>query len=337
MFISDFYFIYSDTSLDTSETIDEDEEMYPDHKIYRKSAIRFSLVQRFRAIISEEETKRQNNKLPTYKQGSELMGAKIAQPDYADPQKLFGSFTNSQTSLYSGSVNEDNSTENEKQNKSPEKNKKVFDALSLQTVKSYCIDTGQKYLKIKSPMAEKKIFCDKKSNLISSQQNKTLVQNNKNSPEKVVENVHTNDKKIVNLPVNKNETCTDGYYEKILDNTLNSDEKSKLETRTLNNAFEKIQNNKNMSANQKFSCAITNTNTKEQFVNSNTDVKKLLCTESKQPTTLKPLITNPKPVKRPLKPPPPIPAKPTRISQIETHEVVPSTKGWVKTVVGRFE
>lgn len=75
--------IFSDLS---SQLSDHD---HPDHRIYRKSTIRFSLVQRFRAIISEEQ--RRSGKMPTYKQGSKSMGAKIAQPDYADPQKLFRS------------------------------------------------------------------------------------------------------------------------------------------------------------------------------------------------------------------------------------------------------
>lgn len=61
-------------------------EDYPEHKIYRKSKIRTSLIQKFRVILSEEQKK---TKSPTYKQGSKSMGAKIANPDYADPQKLF--------------------------------------------------------------------------------------------------------------------------------------------------------------------------------------------------------------------------------------------------------
>lgn len=59
---------------------------HPEHKIYRKSAIRFSILQRIRHIMSEEQ--RKNQKYPVYKQGSKSMGEKIAHPDYVDPQKL---------------------------------------------------------------------------------------------------------------------------------------------------------------------------------------------------------------------------------------------------------
>lgn len=278
---------YSDTSLDTtSELNEDDEEMYPDHKIYRKSAIRFSLVQRFRAIISEEESKRLNkDKLPTYKQGSELMGAKIAQPDYADPQKLFGNLTNSQVNL----------NESEEKNEKP---KRLFETVNLQTVKSYCIDTGQKYLKIKSPLTEKKLFCDK---------NKSSQDNEKQK-------------------ITKQHSCTNiipassDYYEKILEHNLNTEEKIKTGyIRSKSVDFEKLQNNRNITRLEQ------------------NDVKKLICTETKQSVILKPTIPNPKPVKRPLKPPPPIPAKPARIAPSVEPNEVPSTKGWVKTVVGRFE
>lgn len=83
---SDYFLIIAIFSDLSSQLSDHD---HPDHRIYRKSTIRFSLVQRFRAIISEEQ--RRSRKMPTYKQGSKSMGAKIAQPDYADPQKLFRS------------------------------------------------------------------------------------------------------------------------------------------------------------------------------------------------------------------------------------------------------
>lgn len=50
-------------------------------------------------MISEEQKK--NNKLPIYKQGSKSMGAKLANPDYADPQKIFPTCSASQISLCS--------------------------------------------------------------------------------------------------------------------------------------------------------------------------------------------------------------------------------------------
>ncbi|XP_057653823.1 uncharacterized protein LOC130892421 isoform X4 [Diorhabda carinulata] len=71
---------------------------HPDHKIYRKSAIRFSILQRIRHIMTEEQKRTQ--KFPVYQQGSKRMGEKIAHPDYVDPQKLFlGSANCSQVDL----------------------------------------------------------------------------------------------------------------------------------------------------------------------------------------------------------------------------------------------
>lgn len=70
---------------DLSSQLDDAE--HPDHKIYRKTAIRFSILQRIRHIMSEEQ--RRIQKYPIHKQGSKSMGEKIAHPDYVDPQKLF--------------------------------------------------------------------------------------------------------------------------------------------------------------------------------------------------------------------------------------------------------
>lgn len=224
------------------------------------------------------------------------MGAKIAQPDYADPQKLFAHLSNSQINL-NKSISTDNFTE-EKYIKSQDKCHKMFD---LQSVKSYCIDTGQKYLKLKSPLTEKKLFSDKNSSL--------------NSPKE--------------SHLSKDQT-SDSYYEKILDKTLNNDEPRK--------SFEAIQNTKNCAIiNEKLvnndDKQLTSAINTKQFVN-NSDVKRL-CSEQ-QPIKLKPALPNSKPIRRPIKPPPPIPAKPARFLQSET--ISPqNTKGWVKTVVGRFE
>ncbi|XP_064216001.1 uncharacterized protein GEFmeso isoform X2 [Tribolium castaneum] len=74
-----------------------DDTDYPEHKIYRKTAIRFSLLQRIRTLMSEEE--KRTTKYPLHKQGSKSMGEKIAHPDYADPQKLFTSCSSSRTNL----------------------------------------------------------------------------------------------------------------------------------------------------------------------------------------------------------------------------------------------
>ncbi|KAJ8944802.1 hypothetical protein NQ318_013136, partial [Aromia moschata] len=77
-----------------------DDNEHPDHKIYRKSTIRFSILQRIRHIMSEEQ--KHNHKYPLHKQGSKSMGEKIANPDYVDPQKLLlGSRNCSQLNLSS--------------------------------------------------------------------------------------------------------------------------------------------------------------------------------------------------------------------------------------------
>ncbi|RZB39206.1 uncharacterized protein BDFB_005369, partial [Asbolus verrucosus] len=81
---------------DLSSQLDDNE--YPEHKIYRKTAIRFSLLQRLRTLVTEEE--KRFSKYPLHKQGSKSMGEKIAHPDYADPQKLFtSSCSSSRTNL----------------------------------------------------------------------------------------------------------------------------------------------------------------------------------------------------------------------------------------------
>lgn len=97
------------SQLDDSISSDD----HPEHRIYRKSAIRFSLLQRFRAIISEEQ--KRNGKLPTYKQGSKSMGEKIANQDYADPAKLFATSRNpSELNLSTVEVEEEEEEEFEK-------------------------------------------------------------------------------------------------------------------------------------------------------------------------------------------------------------------------------
>lgn len=75
------FFCYSDLSSQLDDT------EHPEHKIYRKSAMRFSILKRIRHIMSEEQ--RRNQKYHIHKQGSKSMGEKIANPDYVDPQKLF--------------------------------------------------------------------------------------------------------------------------------------------------------------------------------------------------------------------------------------------------------
>lgn len=68
--------------------------------------MRFSILQRIRHIMSEEQ--RRNQKYPLHKQGSKSMGEKIANPDYVDPQKLFlGSRNCSQIDLSESNKKQD--------------------------------------------------------------------------------------------------------------------------------------------------------------------------------------------------------------------------------------
>ncbi|KAJ8974372.1 hypothetical protein NQ317_009419 [Molorchus minor] len=84
-----------------------DDSEHPEHKIYRKSAIRLSILKRIGLILSEEQ--RRNQKYPLHKQGSKSMGEKIANPDYVDPQKLLaGSRHCSQLNLSVGSGGKNN-------------------------------------------------------------------------------------------------------------------------------------------------------------------------------------------------------------------------------------
>lgn len=80
-----------------------DETDHPEYKIYRKTPIRLSMLQRIRLILSEEQRRNyskhsahNNNK----QHGSKSTGEKLAHPDYVDPQTLFvGSRNNSHANL----------------------------------------------------------------------------------------------------------------------------------------------------------------------------------------------------------------------------------------------
>lgn len=74
-----------------------DETDHPEYKIYRKTPIRLSMLQRIRNIISEEQ--RRFYPKQVCKQSSKT-GEKLANPDYVDPHTLFSnSRQNSQASL----------------------------------------------------------------------------------------------------------------------------------------------------------------------------------------------------------------------------------------------
>ncbi|XP_019770731.2 uncharacterized protein LOC109544820 isoform X1 [Dendroctonus ponderosae] len=81
---------------DMSSRLDETD--HPEYKIYRKTPIRLSILQRLRMVLSEDQRR---NKYPFLKQSAcKTTGEKLANPDYVDPQTLFASSrNNSQASL----------------------------------------------------------------------------------------------------------------------------------------------------------------------------------------------------------------------------------------------
>ncbi|KAK9887048.1 hypothetical protein WA026_019972 [Henosepilachna vigintioctopunctata] len=86
---------------DLTSHIDDSE--HPEHKIYRKSAIRMSLLQRIRALMSEQQRKASS---PLWKQHTaRSTGERIANPDYVDPQKFF--LNSSRNSLLNEKVDDD--------------------------------------------------------------------------------------------------------------------------------------------------------------------------------------------------------------------------------------
>lgn len=268
-----------DTSVETHDE-EDDEDMYPDHKIYRKSTIRFSLVQRFRAMISEESQR--VNKLPSYKQGSELMGAKIAQPDYVDPQKLFSASSSVNSSQYSLNTTTDSV-------KSGNDSSLIYEEIT-DVKNKHSIDTGQR--RLFSPILNRRSSCDNKPSVNSS--HKTNFWSKKQ---------FSKDDNCINF--------SDSYYEKQLERDLRN---------------EYIANHR-----------ISEESVMETFKNS----KNLNNSHSANHEIIKPPST--KILKRPMKPPPPIPAKPTRLNPGQSPAIPPkpgtrnANQGWVKTVVGRFE
>lgn len=128
------------TRLDDSNSSNSND--HPEHRIYRKSVIRFSLLQRFRAIITEEQ--KRNGKLPTYKQGSKSMGEKIANQDYADPAKLlFAASRNpSELNLSTADVEEKDDEEAE------EEEEEEFEKLDLSINESDVLREIEKRLEV---------------------------------------------------------------------------------------------------------------------------------------------------------------------------------------------
>ncbi|CAH1125212.1 unnamed protein product [Ceutorhynchus assimilis] len=78
---------------------------HPEYKIYRKTPLRLSMLQRLRMILSEEQ--RRKHPVQTQPKGwNKSTGEKLANPDYVDPQTLFVSNGHVTSNQVNGSNNE---------------------------------------------------------------------------------------------------------------------------------------------------------------------------------------------------------------------------------------
>lgn len=260
--------------------------------------MRFSILQRIRHIMFEEQ--RRNQKYPIHKQGSKSMGEKIANPDYVDPQKLFlGSRNCSQVDL-SDTKKSDGDMMGD-----PE-------PLDLSINESEVLSEIEKRLKAcgtKEPDTGQTFDF----NLNSSNTSSTSTRSE--------------------ISLNSSQNSSDSYYESILENSLTEE-------------YVKDASGKLVAKQDSFS--------------SNESTKTLLIEKYKNLHDKKSPVRRPV-VKRPTKAPPPIPAKPPRLTANVTssktvcigkivtsngtsdndHNDVnansSSSTSWVKTMVGRFE
>lgn len=283
---------------DLSSQLDDTE--HPEHKIYRKSAMRFSILQRIRHIIFEEQ--RRNQKYPLHKQGSKSMGEKIANPDYVDPKHLFiGSRNCSQIDL-SDSKKLDSDMMGD-----PE-------PLDLTINETEVLSEIEKRLKESSDKNEPdtgQTTSDFHHN--SSRTSSTTTQSE--------------------ISPNSSQNSSDSYYESILESSLTEE-------------YIKDSSGRLVAKQDSFS--------------SNESTKTILFEKYKNLQEKKSPLKRPV-VKRPNKAPPPIPAKPTRLTANVNSKTVHnktvmsssssdgnlrsvsngsssgSTTSWVKTMVGRFE
>ncbi|XP_044766488.1 uncharacterized protein LOC123322602 isoform X2 [Coccinella septempunctata] len=119
-----------------------DDTDHPDHKIYRKSAIRVSLLQRIRTLMSEQQKKASAPIWKQQQQNSRSTGERIANPEYVDPQKFI--LNASRTSLLSqDKVDGELSDEPERLDMTINEND-VLDEIENRLQKSMSLDdTGQ--------------------------------------------------------------------------------------------------------------------------------------------------------------------------------------------------
>lgn len=297
-----------------SSNIDEGEE-HPEHKIYRKSVIRFSILQKFRALLSEEQKNKQCGL--TYKQTSKSIGARIANPDYEDPHRLL--FTSTPTSSQSSlslypeeiKINEDFDLIGEPEALDMSLNENdvltIFEKRLKETKESditNSVDAGQNISSHYQKSVSLSEICGNDNNyIITCERSNSDIFSSQNS---------------------------DSYYESILENKLNG---------------------VNIARNGSFR---TSTNEEEISNNQTTNNK----------------ISHEKLLKRPNKAPPPIPTKPKFLTNVYTtfnvkkeyfnnkqtqittrdnnsvslnrtmlgeENAFRDSKGWVKTMVERFD
>lgn len=300
---------------EVSSQIDDSE--HPEHKIYRKSAIRFSLLQRFRAIMSEEQ--KRIGKFPTHKQGSRSMGEKIAHPDYADPLKLFSNSRNSSQANLNFSEPEklevDLMDEPEQLDMTINE-KDVFNEIvkrmnkSLETVDDKPIsDTGQQ------------ITVDCKSSHGSD----------------VSETINKSDYKQNVITSSHN---SDSFYESIMEKNLNAGTNNLCSSNSSNETPDNIRNNREL---------VKDVNSSKKISDSKVVLKRP--TKAPPPIPVKPkglLSVNSNNFEKPkssfkvsnecsLSENVSITRKSVNGISKSEHLIETSSKSWVKTMVGRFE
>ncbi|XP_044270436.1 pleckstrin homology domain-containing family G member 1 isoform X2 [Tribolium madens] len=301
---------------DLASQLDDNE--YPEHKIYRKTAIRFSLLQRIRTLMSEEE--KRTTKYPLHKQGSKSMGEKIAHPDYADPQKLFNSCSSSRTNL-SVELSECEMMKEPERLDMTISEKEVLNEFEKRLNNSTKLvpDTGQDVLNVSS-----------QSELLEQEESTENINSSQNS---------------------------DSYYESILDKSL-VEEYTKDENGRLVAKQDSFKGNENCFYIHKFRASekegYSQVKTLRE-VNGNSIEKKTTYkrpTKAPPPIPVKPsrLVISTKNISNVIMSTETIKSGTTNIQKIyidqsktnadinhETRNVNVSEKSWVKTMVGRFE
>ncbi|XP_022915912.2 uncharacterized protein [Onthophagus taurus] len=283
-----------------------DNNDHPEHKIYRKSTIRLSLIQKYHAI-------KERHRRSSSKQASKAaIGARIANPDYEDPQKIFASMNSLNQSTISIASSK---TESED--------------IDFEAPEELDMTINEHEVLTEFDRRLRENECSRFSctvTAVSSQsitEISTILSHNSNT-------VTRSSSEILNSSQNSD----DSYYESILEKNLNDDNVERCDSFRVSGASRPEFLKKNIVR-----CSSTNNS---------------------------PLFER-KSLQRPTKAPPPIPAKPLKFTtntELTNQSTLKSTntiksnflestattesflngnsrrsqsKGWVKTVVGRFE